>query len=134
MSYVELHAHSYFSLLDGVSSPEALRLRDDLAFFQAVAGHIRGSRDDDSEGGTDVELETAVRQVVSDAVTATGVVDIYAAAGIDRPDISIIDDDAQVACLGPVWKWHGDQPGIGVRLVPLDAQGVIVQDEALEAV
>ena len=43
--------------------------------------------------GDDVELETAVRQVVSDAVAAGGVIDIYAAAGLERPDISIIDDD-----------------------------------------
>ena len=39
------------------------------------------------------ELETAIRQVVSDAVAAGGVIDIYAAAGLERPDISIIDDD-----------------------------------------
>jgi len=43
--------------------------------------------------GDDVEMETAIRQVVSDAVTTGSVVDIYAAAGIDKPDISIIDDD-----------------------------------------
>lgn len=77
-----------------VSAPEALRFRDDLAFFQAVAVELRRARGSGTNGaGGDVELETAVRQVVSDAVTATGVVDIYAAAGIERPDISIIDDN-----------------------------------------
>ena len=76
-----------------VSSPDALRFRDDLAFFQAVALELRRSRASDRGGADeDVEFETAVRQVVSDAITATGVVDIYAAAGIERPDISIIDD------------------------------------------
>ena len=40
----------------------------------------------------DVELETALRQVVSDAVTSAGVIDIYEAAGIARPDISMIDE------------------------------------------
>jgi type I restriction enzyme, R subunit len=35
----------------------------------------------------------AIRQVISDAVTTGAVIDIYAAAGIDRPDIGIIDDD-----------------------------------------
>lgn len=37
--------------------------------------------------------------------------------------LRFLEDDAQVACLGPVWKWHGDQPGIGVRLVPLNTDG-----------
>ena len=77
-----------------VSSPETLRFRDDLAFFQAVALELRRARASDSDGaGDDVELETAVRQVVSDAVAAGGVIDIYAAAGLERPDISLIDDD-----------------------------------------
>jgi len=77
-----------------VSSPEGLRFRDDLAFFQAVAVELRRARGTGTNGtGDGVELETAVRQVVSDVVTATGVVDIYAAAGIERPDISIIDDN-----------------------------------------
>lgn len=77
-----------------VSAPEALRYRDDLAFFQAVAVELRRARTDSAPGvGDDVEMETAVRQVVSDALTAGEVIDIYAAAGIDKPDISIIDDD-----------------------------------------
>jgi type I restriction enzyme, R subunit len=76
-----------------VSSPEALRYRDDLAFFQALATELRRARGTGSPETGDVELETAIRQVISDAVTASGVVDIYAAAGIDKPDISIIDDD-----------------------------------------
>jgi type I restriction enzyme R subunit len=77
-----------------VSSPEALAYRDDLAFFQAVAVELRRARSDRIPGvGDDVELETAIRQVVSDAVTTGGVIDIYAAAGIDKPDISIIDEE-----------------------------------------
>ncbi len=77
-----------------VSSPESLRFRDDLAFFQAVAVELRRARSDGAPGvSDDVEMETAIRQVVSDAVTTGGVIDIYAAAGIDKPDISIIDDD-----------------------------------------
>lgn len=77
-----------------VSSPEALRFRGDLGFFQAVAVELRRARAEGTPGvADDVELETAIRQVVSDALTAGGVIDIYSAAGIDKPDISIIDDD-----------------------------------------
>jgi type I restriction enzyme R subunit len=71
-----------------------MRSRDDLAFFQAVAVELRRARSDGRPGvSDDVEMETAIRQVVSDAVTTGGVIDIYAAAGIDKPDITIIDDD-----------------------------------------
>jgi type I restriction enzyme R subunit len=75
--------------------PEASAYRDDLAFFEAVGVEVRRSRLDDSggRGGSDLELETALRQVVSDAVSASGVVDIYAASGLERPDLSLIDDD-----------------------------------------
>jgi len=77
-----------------VSSPEAMEYRNDLAFFQAVAVELRRARAEDRPGThDDVELETAIRQVVSDAVTAAGVIDIYAASGIGRPDLSIIDDE-----------------------------------------
>jgi type I restriction enzyme R subunit len=76
-----------------VSSPDAASYRDDLAFFQAVAVELRRARAEDRGASDDVELETALRQVVSDAVTASGVIDIYEASGIGRPDLSIIDDD-----------------------------------------
>jgi len=73
--------------------PEAAAYRDDLAFFQALGVEVRRARADTSGGGgTDLELETALRQVVSDAVAATGVVDIYAESGLERPDLGIIDD------------------------------------------
>ncbi|WP_298802481.1 type I restriction endonuclease subunit R [uncultured Pseudokineococcus sp.] len=80
-----------FSLVP--TEPAAEAYRDDLAFFQAVAAQLpKGGR---GGGGSadDAETETALRQVVSDAVSASGVVDIYAEAGLEKPDISIIDDD-----------------------------------------
>lgn len=77
-----------------VSSAAAMSFRDDLAFFQALAVELRRARTGDGPaGGTDVEMETAIRQVVSDAVTSSGVIDIYSASGIGRPDLSIVDED-----------------------------------------
>ena len=85
-------ANQAFTL--AVSCPKSMQFRDDLAFFQAVAVELRRSRADGESGaGDDVELETAIRQVISDAVTTSGVIDIYAAAGMEHPDISIIDED-----------------------------------------
>jgi type I restriction enzyme R subunit len=94
-------AHQAFTL--AVSLPEANRFRDDLAFFGAVAVEVRRDRAATSDGaGGDLEWETALRQVVSDAVASTGVVDIYGAAGLDRPDLSLIDDEfAKKAALDP---------------------------------
>jgi type I restriction enzyme R subunit len=74
-----------------ISLPETMAYRDDLAFFQAVAVGLRA--DDRAGVSDDVEFETALRQVVSDAITSTGVIDIYEATGIAKPDLSIIDEE-----------------------------------------
>jgi len=73
-----------------VPHEEALRIRDDVAFFQSVRAVLaKGS----PEGAkTQEELDLAVRQIVSRAVASEGVVDIFAAAGLKKPDISILSD------------------------------------------
>lgn len=69
----------------------ALAIRDDVAFFQAIrAALAKGSP---REGWHAEELDHAVRQIVSRAVISEGVVDIFQAAGLDKPDISILSDD-----------------------------------------
>jgi len=90
LKHVRVAAQS-FTL--AVSSSNAASYRDDLAFFQVVAVELRRARAADRGESDDVELETALRQVVSDAVTPAGVIDIYEASGIGRPDLSIIDDE-----------------------------------------
>jgi len=73
------------------ASDEATRIRDDVAFFQAVRAALTKS----VEGRkTDEELDAAVRQLVSKAVAASDeVIDIFSAAGLKRPDISILSDE-----------------------------------------
>jgi type I restriction enzyme R subunit len=73
-----------------VPNDEALRIRDDVAFFQAVRAVLaKGS----PEGAkTQEDLDLAVRQIVSRAVASEGVVDIFAAAGLKKPDLSILSD------------------------------------------
>lgn len=75
------------------TAAQSTAIRDDVAFFDAVRqviskldGADRESADDDAA------LDTAVRQIVSQHMTGTGVIDIYAEAGLGRPDISLIDD------------------------------------------
>jgi type I restriction enzyme R subunit len=74
-----------------VPHEEALRIRDDVAFFQAVRTVL--AKNAVGERRTDEELEHAIRQIISRAVASDGVVDIFAAAGLKKPDISILSDE-----------------------------------------
>jgi len=77
-----------------VPSDEALALRDDLAFFQAVRSVLlkRGTSD---LGRVRMagEVELALRQLVSRVVDAGEVLDIFAAAGLERPELGILSDE-----------------------------------------
>jgi len=69
----------------------AMALRDDIAFFQAVRAALLKNVGDARRSPE--EIDAAVRQLVSSAITATeGIVDVFSAAGMQRPDISILDD------------------------------------------
>ena len=70
---------------------EALRIRDDVAFFQAVQAVLAKRAPGDARPEED--LDHAVRQIISRAVAPEGVMDIFAAAGLAKPDISILSDD-----------------------------------------
>ncbi len=74
-----------------VPHEEALRIRDDVAFFQAVQSVLAKRAPADARPEED--LDHAVRQIISRAVSPEGVVDIFAAAGIEKPDISILSDE-----------------------------------------
>ncbi len=88
-----LHAVHELSQAFALAVPhdEALRTRDDVAFMQAVrAGLMKRAP---GEAKSEEELDLAVRQIVSRAVASEGVVDIFAAAGLKKPDISILSDE-----------------------------------------
>ncbi len=74
-----------------VPHPEALRIRDDVAFFQAVRSVL--VKRAQGEAKPEDELNHAIRQLVSKAVSPEGMVDIFAAAGLKKPDISILSDE-----------------------------------------
>lgn len=77
-----------------VPHPEVLALRDDVALFQAVRAYLLKLADSGKPAGkSDEEVETAIRQIVSDAVVAGDVVDIFAEAGLRQPDLSILSDE-----------------------------------------
>ena len=74
-----------------VPHPAALAIRDDVGFFQAVKAALTKSTLGTSK--SEADLEHAVRQLVSRAISTDGVVDIFQAAGLDRPDISILSEE-----------------------------------------
>lgn len=75
-----------------VPADAALAIRDDLAFFQAVRG-VLAKEAVVGPGPSPDEIEHAIQQLVSKAVAPGEVVDIFAAAGLDKPDISILSDE-----------------------------------------
>ncbi|MGH7583307.1 MAG: type I restriction endonuclease subunit R, partial [Gemmatimonadales bacterium] len=74
-----------------VPDAEAIRIRDDVAFFQNVRAVLMKRAP--GEARTDEELDHAIRQIISRAVVSDEVVDIFAAAGLKKPDISILSDE-----------------------------------------
>ncbi|MBW1823580.1 MAG: type I restriction endonuclease subunit R [Deltaproteobacteria bacterium] len=69
----------------------ALKIRDDVGFFQAVRSHL--AKFETGTQKTEEELDSAIKQIVSKAITSDQVIDIFAAAGIKKPDISILSDE-----------------------------------------
>ena len=74
-----------------VPHAETFRIRDDVGFFQAVRSALSKRAAGDSRPEEDLDL--AVRQIVSRAVASEGVIDIFAAAGLDKPDISVLSEE-----------------------------------------
>ncbi len=74
-----------------VPHDKALAIRDDVAFFQAVKSVLTKSADDTHRSPE--EVDHAIRQIVSKAVSSDEVIDIFAAAGLKKPDISILSDE-----------------------------------------
>ena len=74
-----------------VPHPFTGEIRDDVAFFQAVRAAL--AKRTPGGGAPEEALDHAVRQILSRAVVAEGVMDVFAAAGLDRPDLSVLSDE-----------------------------------------
>ena len=74
-----------------VPHAETIRIRDDVGFFQAVRAALTSTSP--SVARHEEDLDFAIRQIVSRAVAADGVMDIFAAAGLDKPDISVLSEE-----------------------------------------
>ena len=72
--------------------PEAKDHRDEVAFMQAVKV-ILTKREASAQRKTNEERELAIRQIINSAVVSGEVVDIFAAVGLDKPNIGLLDDE-----------------------------------------
>ena len=76
-----------------VPHEEAIRIRDDVAFFQAVRAVLVKYDSDGDRAGKTWDMEHAIRQIVSGAIVSDQVIDIFTAAGLKKPDISILSEE-----------------------------------------
>ena len=79
-----------FSL--AVPHPDTLREAEKVSFFQAIQASLRKLEPRDG-GLSNIEVETAIRQVVDQALVSSAVINIFEEAGIKNPDLSIISDE-----------------------------------------
>jgi type I restriction enzyme R subunit len=74
-----------------IPNEKALAIRDDVGFFQAVRARIIKSSPEHELQSEDIQQ--AIRQIISRAVASDEVIDIFKAAGLKKPDISILSDE-----------------------------------------
>lgn len=74
-----------------VPHPYTIDIRDEVGLFQAIKARI--VKVTQTAGKSDEEMETAIKQILSDAIVSEDVIDIFDAAGIKKPDISILSDE-----------------------------------------
>lgn len=92
--YCQVVAELSFAFALSVPHEEAIKIRDEVAFFQAVkAGLRKGGGGRNGGGPTDDDYQEAIKQIVSGAIVSDKVIDIYSATGIKTPDLSILSDE-----------------------------------------
>ncbi len=85
-----------------VPHEEALKIRDEVGFFQAVRANL--AKVSSPSGKTEEELDSAIRQIVSRSVASDEVIDIFRAAGLKKPDVSILSDEFLAEVKGLEYK------------------------------
>ncbi|MFH0734688.1 MAG: type I restriction endonuclease subunit R [bacterium] len=75
-----------------VPNEKAMKIKEEVGFFQAVKARLV-KYEPNEKGKSNIEIETAIRQIVDKAIAGDGIIDVFDAAGIKKPDISILSDE-----------------------------------------
>ena len=98
---VVMELSSAFALC--ASSDEAVKIRDDVSYFQALQAAL--NKRSGISGKAPEQIDAAIRQLVSSAITTDGeVIDVFTAAGLAKPDISILSDQFLAEVRGLKYK------------------------------
>lgn len=73
-----------------VPQEKALSIRDEVGFFQSLRAAF--AKNTAGDGKEPEDLDSAIQQIISKAVSSDQVIDIFSAAGLEKPDISILSD------------------------------------------
>ncbi|MES2617353.1 MAG: type I restriction endonuclease subunit R [Bacteroidota bacterium] len=96
---------------------QAMDAKDEVSFFQAVKARL-AKFDGTGSGKTDEEIETTIRQVIDKALVSEQVIDVFDAAGIKKPDISILSEEFLM-----------ELKGMGHKNVALEVLKKLLNDE-----
>jgi type I restriction enzyme R subunit len=91
-SFVENTKNLLKAFAISVPHEKAIAIRDNVALFQAIKTRLVKISDRNEGGKSDEEIETAIKQIISEAITAEKVIDVFDAAGLKKPSIEILDE------------------------------------------
>lgn len=91
-SFVENTKNLLKAFAISVPHEKAIAIRDNVALFQAIKARLVKISDRNEGGKGDEEIETAIKQIISEAITADKVIDVFDAAGLKKPNIEILDE------------------------------------------
>ena len=83
---------------------QAMEIKDEVAFFQAVKARLVKFESTGGGGRSNAQIETTIKQIIDQAVTSEGIIDIFDAAGIQKPEISILSEEFLMEVKGMTHK------------------------------
>jgi len=89
--YLEQVSSLLWAFALAVPNEDALKIRDDVGFFQAVRAAIVKNTETRQFKG--VDIDSAIKQILSKAIISDRVIDVFAAAGFKKPDVSILSEE-----------------------------------------
>ena len=75
-----------------IPDEKAMAIKDDVAFFQAIKARLV-KFEGTGRGRSDAQIESTIKQIIDQSVTSEGIIDIFDAAGIQKPELSILSDE-----------------------------------------